>query len=178
MGLGADLLETFELGSGFTILRDAGNVTGQYADLEVNSQVTKPFIREFFLEAFLPYNTSAVAGDYVQMTDGRIFIVMNKTPEIFEDEAIGHGVVLYKCNKAGTLYRPSNLNRSTNYVKTTTWSSVRANCSALCTEGLYGNSLEMDEALGQIGLSEHELYLPHSIGVQPLDRYQTVFAIQ
>ena len=26
--------------------------------------------------------------------------------------------------------------------------------------------------IGQIGLSEHELYLPHSIGIQALDRYQ------
>ena len=95
------------VGTALTILRDGGDVTGEYCDVEPNSQVTKPFVREFFLEASLVFDTEVVPGDVVQFDDGRKLLVMNSTPAQFRNEVITNEAVLYKCNVSGELWRSS-----------------------------------------------------------------------
>lgn len=173
MTIGPDIEEVLdEVGTSFTILRDSGNLTGEKTYYKSNSQVTKPFIREFFLEAWFPYNTEAVGGDYVQFTTtGDIFIVMNITPQMFEDAVIKYDVVLYKCNAVIDVLRPYESDDwDADYRKLTSWQYIQQNRYALITTPLYGHDLATDEELGYLGLEVHELYLPTSMGVQTLDR--------
>ena len=63
-----DVLE--EIGTSFTILRpNSGELGTEYLDYEMNRQVTKPFIREYFLEIVLPQDTNVIGGDIIQFSD-------------------------------------------------------------------------------------------------------------
>lgn len=173
MTIGPDIDEVLqEVGAAYTILRDSGNITGEYTYALGNSQVTKPFIREFFIEAWLPYNTQAVGGDYIRIDlTGDVFMVMNKTPQIFENSVIKYDVVLYKCNVVIDVIRPIESDDwDSNYQKLTTWRMIAGQQYGLLTTPLYGHDLATDEELGYLGLEVHELYLPVSLGVQTLDR--------
>jgi hypothetical protein len=173
MTIGPDIEEVLdEVGTSFTILRDSGNVTGEKTYYKSNSQVTKPFIREFFLEAWFSYNTEAVGGDYVQFnTTGDIYLVMNRTPQMFEDAIIKWDVVLYKCNVVIDILRPVESDGwDANYQKPTTWQYIQEQRYALITTPLYGHDLATDEELGYLGLEVHEMYAPLSFDIQTLDR--------
>ncbi len=170
MGLGTDILEVFELGIGFTILRSPDNITGESVLIKSNAQITKPFIREFFLEVQLSYTTQVVSGDTIQLADGRICIVMNSTPDIFEGDVFRYSAVLYVCNVTGILYRLSE-SRDTDYKLAPVWTSIDDTCHAVVTESQYGNELDDDEKVGQVSRFAIDCYLPHSKGVQKGDRF-------
>jgi len=176
MSIGFDIADVFtEIGTRFNIKQDSGevDVVGGYLDFEMNRQVTKPFVREFFLECFFAYDTTVNAGDVIEFQDetSRRFMVMNKTQENFENESILHEGVLYLCNVSGELLRPSGEVFDTNYVQTTTWNPIRTEAYAFLSDRLFGTSLEQDEEVGQFKIESQLLYLPHSYGTQPLDRY-------
>lgn len=175
MSIGSKLkAKVFEkLGTAFTILRDSGDLTGEYLNYEINRQVTKIFVRAFFLEAEMAYDTEAVVGDVIQFDDDRVFLVMNKTPDHFKNEPIRQDCVLYKTNVAGTLLRPSGEVWDTQtYRKVPQWDPIDTDVYALQTEALFGHSLEDDEEIGMLGLKRDELYIPSSVGIQVNDRYQ------
>jgi len=174
VAIGGDIKEVFQdVGTAYTILRNAGNVSGEYLDFSVNRQVTKPFIRAYFLEASIPYDTESIAGDILQFdTTSDKFILMNKTPELFENAVIVNECVLYKCNVSGELTRPTASRDAQTYQSTETFNTIKSDCNALMTEQLFGHDLDTDEEIGMIGLQKHELYIPASLGVQPLDRYE------
>lgn len=170
MTLAFDIKEIIEeIGTSVTILRDSGNITGEYLYGKINKQVTKPFIREFFMEAWLASDTEILAGDVVQTSDGRIFIIMNKTPSMFEDAIYRYDSVVYKCNTTAILQRPTET-RDENFKTTTAFSVVQEDVHTLITESLYGNELDTDEELASIGLSSEDCYIPSSVGVEYLDR--------
>jgi len=172
--LGCDIKELYEdIGVAFTMII-GGNVEipGGYMQYNLNRQVTKPFIREFFLEAFLPYDTTVAAGEVLRFdVTSDTYMVMNKTPQTFENEIIQYHAVLYKCNVSGELQRVSGETWDANYQMNPAWLPVRTNAYGLMTEALYGHDLETDEELGQLGLENHELYLPKEVGMRLLDRY-------
>lgn len=174
MSVGDDLKETFQdVGTSFTIIRESGDVTGEYLIYEINRQVTKPFVREFFLEAELAYDSAVEAGDVVQLSDLRIFLVANKSPEHFENAIVEHQCVLYKCNVInGTLWRSSGEDWDSNYHKDYNWQIIASGERALMTEALYGHDLETDEELGQFGLENHEVYFRGDIDIIALDRWE------
>ena len=177
MSIGPDIKEVYEeVGITFTLIRESGDVSGEYLHFHLNRQVTKPFIREFFLESFFAYDTDVQAGEVVKFdTTEDAYLVMNKTPQLFENEIIQYHGVLYKCNVSGELQRPSGEDEwDSNYRKQTTFEVIKSNCYALQTEALYGHDIDTDEELGMIGVENHELYLPASVGVQQLDRYVPV----
>lgn len=171
MTIGPDIEEVLEeVGTSFKILYDSGAVEGGFLDFEPNSQVTKPFIREFFLEAMLSYNTSVVSGDVIQFdTTQDCYMVMNFTPSLFENTVINFDAVLYKTNVHIDLYRPTVVSQA-NYHDRTVWTLVKANVKALMTSPLYGSSLDEDRELGALGLQMQELYIPMSVGIQTFDK--------
>ena len=177
MSVGIDIKDAIaEVGGKITIIRDSGNITNEYILTKANTQVTKPFIREFFLEAQLAYDSVAVVGDVIQLdTIAQKFLLMNLTGDTFENERIRNAGVLYKCNVSGELFRPSGeVFNSQTYRKVTVWDSIGTNIYSLQTEPLFGNTLDTDEELGLIGLERDELYIPSSVGIQVNDRYQPV----
>jgi len=165
-------------GSAFTIFRGDGDISGEYLSAEPNAQVTKPFIREYFIEALLSYDTQLIPGDVLEMDEtGDRFLAMNKTPSMVKNAIILNDGVLYKSNVSGELLRPSGENVwDTSYRKRTSWETLSgetgSTCYGLQTEPLHGVEID-DSELGQLDIQNHELYIPASFKVKPLDRYQT-----
>ena len=157
------------VGVSYTIVRDSGNITGEYAIPKINAQVTKPFIREFFLEVMLAADSVVAEGDLVLLSDGRYFLLMNKTPDAFKDAIHSYNGICYKCNVLGALFRPSQA--TVGYANVTAWATIKSGVRALQTEAFYGNMLEPDIEIGLIGRETHDLYLPHAIGIAEHDRW-------
>jgi hypothetical protein len=171
MTLGLDYREVLqEVGVSVVILRDEGEIAGEFIQIKTNAQVTKPFVREFFLEAMLSFDTEIIAGDVIRMDDGRVFLVMNKTPHMFEGEAWKFVAVLYKTNTVGVLLRPTVTTGG--HASVVSWAIVKNPCYALITESYYGNRLDEDEQVGMLDLTAMDLYLPHVVGIKIGDQYQ------
>lgn len=175
--IGADIKEALaDAGGAFTILREAGNVSGEYGTYEPTSQATKPITLEHFRHGALAYNTDVVAGDVIELDEtSERFLIMNKLPMLSGDAITKHESVFYKCNIAnGELLRPSGEVRDNQYHKETRWDPIKTDCDAMQVAALYGNSLEDEEEMAMLGLRKDETYLPHSVGAQVLDRWQPV----
>jgi len=177
VGLDVDISEVLEeVGIGYDIVSSGEEQrSGEFLDAESNSQVTKPFIREFFLEVTFSADTLVQDGDVLQFrysgdVFGERYMVMNKTEAVFENEKISHDGVLYKCNVSGELSRPSGETRDSEYRKINVWDPLNDVAYALQTEPLFGGELE-DTELGTIGIEVHEMYIPTIYGVKELDRY-------
>jgi len=178
MGVGADIKEALEeVGVSYTIVRDAGNVSGEYGLLEFSSQVTKPLTIEAFRRGMTPYDTALIAGDVVRFdVVDEMYLATNMLPELFVNDIVHYDTVFYKCNVAsGELSRPSGETWDDpldQYHKETGWEVINDNCNAMQVAALYGNDLETDKELALLGLQENEVLIPHSIGAQVLDRWQ------
>lgn len=173
MTIGIDIKEVLaEVGNTITIKRDAGDVTGEYTMYKPNAQVTKPFIREFFLEGVLSYDTSAVVGDVIEfLTSGDKYLLMNKSPVLLENAVYQYNAVFYKANIVADILRSSEGDWPVDtYHRATTWAYVKRSADILITTPLYGHELDAEEELGQLEIEVHEMYVPTSIGVLPLDR--------
>jgi len=174
--IGESIKKTYrKIGTEIMMIRDTGNVSGEYIDSETNKQVTKPFVAEFFRNASFPYDTDIVAGDVIQIKSvDDIFLVMNKAPDMFAGMIAEFTGVLYKCNVSGEILRPSGEVRDSQYHTVQTFETVREDCYGLLTEPLYAGELETEEELGLIGIDKEELYVPTNYDLRELDRYQSV----
>jgi len=172
MSFGPDIEELLQdIGTGFTIVRATGNITGEKLISKSNTQVTKPFIREFFLEASLSYETEAVLGDLLQFSDGRFFLLATSTPRQFENAAFDNQAVLYKCNVSGEIQRLSGEGWDDEYQDESSWVTIKANEYGLITEELQGNHLDEDSPAGQVQSRALMLFVPINSDIQLLDRY-------
>jgi len=178
MSFGPDIKEVLQdIGTSITILRDAGNVTGEYVYYKTNRQVTKPFVREYFLEATFQHDSVANSGDIIQFnSDTRVFMLAVKTPRNFESEAFDSQCTILKCNVSGELFRLAYSGEaySDDYELEFNWASVKDDCYGLLTEELFGNYMSQDSPAGQLLNKGMLLYVPSSVGIQPLDRYVPV----
>jgi len=172
MTIGPDIKEAIvEVGTGFTIIRDSGNISGEFLTHKSNAQVTKPFIREFFLEGTMQYDTVVVSGDIVEFdTTGVRYLVTHKTATLFENAVIRYEVVLYKANVNVSVLRPVEVRDAHTYHIRTAWSTVKAAHDLVLTTPLFGQSLDGDNELGMLGIQSHEVYAPTSYGITYLDR--------
>jgi hypothetical protein len=172
MSIGPDIKNTLvEVGSSYTILRDSGNITGEHIWTKPNAQVTKPFIREFFLEGWFSYDTEAVVGDILEMdTSGKKFLVMNKTPDLLENQIYRYSVVLYMCNIVADVLRPTDQDPDDRWRVSTEWSYVARGINCLITTPLYGHELTREDEIGFLEIEVYEMYAATSIGIQALDR--------
>lgn len=175
-GLGIDIKEVYtELASEFTIVNRSPVVTGERILFEVNAQATKPFVREHQLDCTIPYDSAIEVGDVVLMNKtGRYFMVMNKTPETFEDETVEWDVVLYYCNLPVTahLVRPVEIRNTVTYNMTSGWQVIAdAPLYGLLTDRITGSEIEQQNvAAGQFQLWSISLLLPKYYDIKPLDR--------
>ena len=178
MSVGDDIKDALsEVGVAYTIVRDAGNVSGEAGLLEYSAQLTKPVTIESFRRCTAPYDTQMITGDVVEFgVIDQKFLVTNLMAKLFENAAVKYDAVLYKCNVAsGELSRPSgerwddpyNL-----YHKETQWELIKGNCDAMQVAALYGNDLDSDNEVALLGLQKDEVLIPHSVGARVLDRWQ------
>ena len=176
-GLGADIAEVYtELGADLSIVTRTPVVTGQVVLYEINAQATKPFIREHQLDCTLPYDTLITTNDVVCMTKtSRYYMVMNKTPELFENEIVEWNVVFYLCNLPTTVHivRPVEIRDAVSYNMITGWQVVQDEpMYGLLTDRIYGTEIEQDRKdAGQNQIWRISLYIPKIYDVKPLDRF-------
>lgn len=176
MTIGPDIKEAIvEVGIKYTIIRDAGNISDNYLTAKPNEQVTKPFIREFFLEAQITYDSQLVAGDILEFdATGDRFIVMHLTPTLFENTVIRYESVLYKTNVKVDVLRPGERRNPNTYVMESYWEKMQSSRDILLTTPLFGQDLDTAEQLGLLGIESHEIWCPSSLGIQLLDRIRVV----
>jgi len=174
-GLGPDIKEVYsELGSNISIINRDVIVTNQKVIYEINAQGTKPFIREHHLDCTFPYDTLLEVGDIALMTStSRYYMVMNKTPELFENNVVEYSGVLYYCNMPLTAHivRPVEVRDAQTYNMISGWTVVEDSpLYGLMSDRLFGSDLENNAKLGQDQLWRIDLYLPKWYDIQPLDR--------
>lgn len=174
-GIGADITEVInEVGVTYTILRTPTNITGEKCVYDLNTQATKPFIREHQLDAEFVKDTSAVVGDVVRLLDDRHYLVMNLIPEIFEDEVVSYSATLYLCNLPNTacLLRPAEIRDDETYDVVSGWQTIIAAGSmyGLLDDRAMGTMIDEFAEVGQIQLWKINLIIPKSYDAKPLDR--------
>lgn len=175
-GLGIDIKEVYtELAAEFSIVNRSPVITGERILFEVNAQATKPFVREHQLDCTIPYDSYIEVGDVVCMnkTD-RYYMVMNKTPEMFEDEVVEWDVVLFYCNlpAATHIVRPVEIRDKTTYNMVSGWQVVTdAPVYGLLTDRVTGSEIEQQNvAAGQFQIWSISLLIPKFYDLKPLDR--------
>ena len=172
MSFGPDIEELLDdIGTSYTIIRDSGNITGEKLLAKVHRQVTKPFIREFFTEATLSYNSVTVGGDIIRFDDGTNHLIVNNSKRNFENTAFDRQAVLYKCNVSGQLQRLSGTAWDNDYQTNQEFATVNSQVYGLLTEELYGNVVDEDNPVGQVSEFSLSFFVPASIDIQELDRY-------
>lgn len=175
MSIGPDLAEVLpEVGTLVKIYKPDGTIiSGEYLDFDINRQVTKPFIREFFIEASFSYITKAAGGDVIEfIADGRKFLIMNLTGELFEDAVISYSAVMYKCNEVATIKRPTKGIWGNGYKKELTWPNVVVDVPILLTERFFGTGLGAVEPRDflEYDILDNQIYISAYYGVRPMDR--------
>jgi hypothetical protein len=172
MTIGPDIKEAIvEVGTKFSIIREGGNITGEYLTHASNAQVTKPFIREFFLEGTMQYDTQAVSGDIIEFgATSKRYLISHITPTLFENAVIRYEVVLYLANVIVAILRPFENRNANSYLMRTGWSIIKSGVNLVLTTPLFGQSLEGDQELGLLSVQMHEVYAPSSYGITYLDR--------
>lgn len=173
-GLGADLREVYdELGAITHIVNRTPVVTTERILYDLNAQATKPFIREHFLDATLPYDTLITTDDviFIVSTD-KHYLVMNKTPELFENSVVEYNAVLYSCNLVSTACILRSVEIRVDYDMTTAWTIVaEAPIYGLMSDRLFGSEIDQHTpSVGQEAVWRIDLYIPKSYGIKPLDR--------
>ncbi len=165
----ADVLE--EVGVSFTIERLGVAVDDviEYLTYTPNSQVTKPFVREHFLECVFVAETQVLNGDVITFVEsGDSYLVMNNSPDFFEDGVIRYLAVLYKTNVLIDIYHPQNT--TVGYDTSFDFQLMYSAQKALVSEPLFGNIEAFDENIGTYNLEKNQLYLPSGYGLEEQDR--------
>ena len=173
MTLGEDVKSVLEeVGVAYNIERDAALITGEYLDCEENTQMTKPFTFQFFLQASFSYDSQVLAGDILHfLTDERRYLVMSILPELFENAIIQKSGVLYRTNCVGTLARQSGEVGEYSYEQKTSWPPINSNFPALLVDKLYATKLDEDtQQFAAVDVTGLVLYAPAFVKPLPLHR--------
>ena len=176
MGVGDDIKLAYqEVGIHYKVTRGltpttSGEYIGEYLMYEPNLQASKPFLRNFAVEASLPYDTVVISGDLLTLDDGQKFLVNVVTPDVLQGEAIEKLANLYKANVSGELYRYSGEAVDALYHTVQVFDLVASNVYATLAPE------EMQTKLEQVDFAQLEnkqllLYLPNFYHAQVLDRY-------
>ncbi|RLF28756.1 MAG: hypothetical protein DRN14_03620 [Thermoplasmata archaeon] len=165
----ADVLE--EVGLSFTIEHMGVPVPDvvEYLTYTPNTQVTKPFVREHFLEVAFRSDTSVLSGDIITfVVSGDSYLVMNNTPDFFENEIIRYLAVLYKTNVLIDILRPQHT--TVGYNTQFDFVVVVSAQKALIYAPLFGNIGRVDPDAGSYALDKEELYTPIAYDLREVDR--------
>ena len=173
MSIGPDIKEVIaELGDSFYVLQSGSFVTGGKCFTEMNTQSSKPFVREHHLDAVFSYDSTLQSGDVIYITVyGAVFLVMNMTPENFEDQKVENYSIIYKCNLNGNSKVLRPVETKLGYRSVVSWQTVAENFYGLITNRIYGSEIDQESIVGQAEVWRLALYLPKTIDIQPLDRF-------
>lgn len=173
-GLGPDIKEVYEEEGASILIVNRTPIITEKILYDINAQVTKPFIREHHLDCSFPYDSTLQTGDIVFMVEAnRYYMVMNKTPDLFEDSVVEYSGVLYLCNLPITAHivRPVEIRDSVNYDMISGWTVIaNAPVYGLMSDRIFGSAIETGLIVGQDELWRIDLYIPKWYDIKPLDR--------
>lgn len=170
-GIGLDIAEVIdELGVEVTILRSGGNLTEKIV-YEVNELSANAFLRENMLNCSFQYQTALVTGDIIQM-HGITYLVVNTTPDDFENTITEYAGVLYKCNlPTDTLILdPTDTQDPTTFATTQGWTIRRADIDGLLTQDKRSTEVDSDTSTGKKLTFMLECFVPSHYDTQINDR--------
>jgi len=173
MSIGPDIKEVIEeLGDTFTVLQSGSFVAGGKCFTEMNTQSSKPFVREHHLDAVFSYDSTLESGDviYISVYDA-YFLVMNITPENFEDQKVENNSIIYKCNLNGSSKVLRPVETKVGYQSVVSWQTIEENFYGLITNRIYGSEIDQESIVGQAEVWRLALYLSKDIDIRPLDRF-------
>jgi hypothetical protein len=160
-----------EIGESYLVRKQSGVYSGEYLIPEPLNQLTSAFSREFLFEATLQYDTLAETGDVLSLLQSGIdYLLINKSPQVIENEVIEFTGSMYKCNVSGELRRPSYPSRGTQYQQEEEFTQVAAEVFATFQES---QPSMKEEEFGNIGITKGELYLAGRHDIKIDDRYVT-----
>lgn len=171
-GIGPDIAEVInELGTQVNVIKHDGTATVQeYIDYEVSIQANSPFLTQFMLDCTLPYNTTAVPGDILQIIDdSTYYILVVSNPTRFDGGVVVREGVLYKCNMIGAFSRVTE-ERDSDYVLVSDWADYQTSEPVLLTGSLETYNIEGKD-YAQFSVSEDNLHVSGDVGVQVGDRF-------
>jgi len=174
--LSIDIADVYgELGTIASIINRSPVVTGQRVLYDINSQATKPFIREYHLDGSLPYDTLITPQDVIRIiSTDKYYMIMNKTPELFEDSVVEWNVVLYLCNLPATAHilRPVEVRDPATYKIVHGWQVLYDSpIYGLASDRFFGAEIDQETPkAGQFQMWKIDLYLPKFYAIKPLDR--------
>jgi hypothetical protein len=171
MSIGPDIKEVLEeVGTSFSYLSGETWVSGEYLRFQPNRQVTKPFIKEFFLEVELAYDTHATGGDVLKLTtQNQPYILVNRSAAEFEGLVYKYDAVLYKANVIAQLQRQSG-EMDVNYRYNPSFGTIYPTVYGLLTEVPVGNAIDEESQIGRLDRSNFEFFVPNRYGVVEGDR--------
>ena len=173
VGLQDDLADVFsEIG---TLVEIVGSspVVREYIDVEQNVQVSNPFIREHFIEGTMKASTKIQPGNIISFVGKNLkYLVVNYSPELFENQTVIISTTLYKCNTTATVKRLSETDRDpVTRRKGQVWTDVFT-LPAPITSALRGSSSDLNDyqPFLQYTTKEKIIYFPESSAPEILDR--------
>lgn len=172
-GLQDDLASVFaEIG---TLVEIVGSspVVREYIDVEYNVQVSNPFIREHFVEGTFKAETKIQPGSLLNFVGKNLtYLVVNHSPELFEDLVVIVSATLYKCNAVVTVLRQTAEDRDPVTRKIgVVWEEVFTSPAPI-TSALRGSPSDLNDyqAFLQFQTKEKTTYFPESLAPKVLDR--------
>jgi len=174
MSIGSDIKKAFEaVGSTYLIKRkNSPFLSGEYCVYEISTALRVPFDREFVYQASLSYDTLAVEGDILLFSDGEQFLLANKDPEQFANSPVVFESKLLKINViSGEIYRSSGETWDSQYHKIPIWSLTESGVGGLLIETTEVK-LEEKEDFGKPSTNISQLYIPNTMDIKVLDRFQ------
>ena len=173
VGLQDDLASVFEeIG---TLVEIVGSfpVVREYIDVEYNVQVSNPFIREHFIEGTLKAATNIQPGSILDFVGKNMkYLIVNYSPELFEDQPVIISTTLYKCNTVATVKRQTSTHRDpVTRQMVRPWTDIFT-LPAPITSALRGSPSDMNDyqPFLQYAVKEKIIYFPESYAPQVLDR--------
>jgi hypothetical protein len=173
-GLGPDIKEVYQEEGTLIQIINHDPVVSEKILYDINAQATKPFIREHHLDCSFAYDTALQPGDIALMVAvNRYYMVMNKTPDLFEDKLVEYSGVLYLCNLPITacIVRPIEGRDKVSYDMIAGWAIIEeAPIYGLMSDRIFGSAIETGLIVGQDELWRIDLYVPKWYDIKPLDR--------
>jgi hypothetical protein len=170
-GIGLDISEVIEeLGVTATIYRTPANLTEKLV-YDVNALSANAFLRENMLNVSFKHNTIITTGDVIQF-HAIEYLVINKTPDDFEDEITEYAGVVYKCNlPAGSLIlSPTKATDPTTYKITQGWAIRKSDAKGLLTQDKRSTEVDAETSTGKVLTFALECFVPAHYGVEINDR--------
>lgn len=163
-----------KVGVSYSIIRSGEtSIVGEYLVYDQVVQSARPLFREYVLDANIQYDTRAVAGDILELSDSRRFLLTDKVADMFKDATPVYNAWLFKCNvTAGRILRSSGeVWSSQTYHKEQVWHAIRREVHCLVTPAQFGSTLDEQE-IGEMSVTRLEAYLPRALDLRALDRLE------